>query len=100
MQLRFECYLIEAKPDNLINDYAGDRDTPGDDGGEKAIEMMAPHGSNRRKCMSTSEISGGPPDRTIVGLVSMIVPRWECDPMKLLGLRKILPHHPLETVLR
>ena len=50
VQLCFDFYMIEAKPETLIGDHAYDSD-PLDDGLRKdGIEMVAPHQSNRRKC--------------------------------------------------
>ena len=50
VQLCFDFYMIEAKPETLIGDHAYDSD-PLDDGLRKdGIEMVAPHRSNRRKC--------------------------------------------------
>ena len=47
VQLCFDFYMIEAKPENLIGDRAYDSD-PLDEGND-GIEMIAPHRSNRSK---------------------------------------------------
>ena len=48
VQLCFDFYMIEAKPETLIGDHAYDSD-PLDDGLRKdGIEMVAPHRSKRR----------------------------------------------------
>ena len=47
VQLCFDFYMIEAKPENLISDRAYDSD-PLDEGND-GIEMIAPHRSNRSK---------------------------------------------------
>jgi hypothetical protein len=49
VQLTFELYMIEAKPDNLIGDRAYDSDPPDAELRNQGIEMIAPHNSNRAK---------------------------------------------------
>jgi transposase len=49
VQLSFEFYMIEAKPDNLIGDRAYDSDPLDQQLREQGIEMIAPHKSNRKK---------------------------------------------------
>lgn len=49
VQLSFDFYMIEAKPENLIGDKAYDSDQLDDDLREKGIEMIAPHRKNRKK---------------------------------------------------
>ena len=46
MQLSFDFYMIEAKPENLISDRAYDSDPLDAQLREKGIEMIAPHKSN------------------------------------------------------
>ena len=50
VQLCFDFYMIEAKPENLIGDRAYDSDPLDNDLRKDGIEMIAPHRSNRRKC--------------------------------------------------
>ena len=50
VQLCFDFYMIEAKPENLIGDRAYDSDPLDNDLRKLDIEMVAPHRSNRRKC--------------------------------------------------
>ena len=50
VQLCFDFYMIEAKPETLIGDRAYDSDPLDDDLRKDGIEMVAPHRSNRRKC--------------------------------------------------
>jgi transposase len=47
VQLSFDFYMIEAKPENLIGDRAYDSDKLDAELREKDIEMIAPHRSNR-----------------------------------------------------
>ena len=47
VQLSFEFYMIEAKPENLIGDKAYDSDTLDESLKEQGTEMIAPHRSNR-----------------------------------------------------
>lgn len=49
VQLSFDFYMIEAKPDNLIGDRAYDSDKLDEELRAEGIEMIAPHRSNRRK---------------------------------------------------
>ena len=49
VQLSFDFYMIEAKPDNLIGDKAYDSDQLDEELREQGIEMIAPHRSNRKK---------------------------------------------------
>ena len=48
VQLCFDFYMIEAKPETLIGDRAYDSDPLDDDLRRDGIEMVAPHRSNRR----------------------------------------------------
>ena len=49
MQLCFDFYMIEAKPENLIGDRAYDSDALDEELRRDGIEMIAPHRSNRVK---------------------------------------------------
>jgi transposase len=49
VQLTFDFYMIEAKPEKLIGDKAYDSDDLDDDLGKQGIDMIAPHKSNRVK---------------------------------------------------
>src|SRR6188474_1745403 len=49
VQLSFEFYMIEAKPENLIGDRAYDSDKLDEELRKEGIEMIAPHRSNRMK---------------------------------------------------
>ncbi len=49
VQLCFDFYMIEAKPDNLIGDRAYDSDPLDAELRNDGIEMIAPHRSNRSK---------------------------------------------------
>ena len=47
VQLSFEFYMIEAKPENLIGDRAYDSDKLDDELRQEGIEMISPHRKNR-----------------------------------------------------
>ena len=47
VQLCFDFYMIEAKPENLIEDRAYDSDPLDEELRQGGIEMIAPHRSNR-----------------------------------------------------
>ena len=49
VQLCFDFYMIEAKPENLIGDRAYDSDALDEELRRDGIEMIAPHRSNRVK---------------------------------------------------
>ena len=49
VQLCFDFYMIEAKPENLIGDRAYDSDPLDEELRNNGIEMIAPHRSNRSK---------------------------------------------------
>ena len=49
VQLTFDFYMIEAKPEKLIGDKAYDSDDLDDDLGKQGIDMISPHKSNRVK---------------------------------------------------
>jgi len=55
VQLTFDFYMIEAKPERLIGDKAYDSDDLDEQLGEQGIEMIAPHRSNRRKSRRTQD---------------------------------------------
>src|SRR5262249_47032513 len=49
VQLCFDFYMIEAKPENLIGDRAYDSDPLDEELRKDGIEMIAPHRSNRSR---------------------------------------------------
>lgn len=49
VQLSFDFYMLEAKPEKLIGDRAYDSDELDKDLAQQGIEMIAPHRVNRRK---------------------------------------------------
>jgi len=49
VQLSFDFYMIEAKPENLIGDCAYHSDELDEELNEDGIEMIAPYRKNRRK---------------------------------------------------
>jgi hypothetical protein len=49
VQLCFDFYMIEAKPENLIGDRAYDSDSLDAELRKDGIEMIAPHRGNRSK---------------------------------------------------
>jgi len=48
VQLSFEFYMLEAKPDHLIGDRAYDSDSLDEELSREGVEMIAPHRSNRK----------------------------------------------------
>ncbi len=55
VQLTFDFYMIEAKPENLIGDKAYDSDKLDEELGHQGIQMIAPHRSNRRTMRQTQD---------------------------------------------
>src|SRR5262249_61433200 len=53
VQLCFDFYMIEAKPENLIGDRAYDSDPLDAELRKDGIEMIAPHRGNRNKPATT-----------------------------------------------
>lgn len=49
VQLSFDFYMIEAKPENLIGDKAYDSDKLDDELKNEGVEMIAPHRKGRKK---------------------------------------------------
>lgn len=49
VQLSFDFYMIEAKPENLIGDRAYDSERLDEELREDGIELIAPHRSNRKR---------------------------------------------------
>src|SRR5512144_2646816 len=109
VQLCFDFYMIETKPDNLIGDRAYDSDPLDDELRKNGIEMIAPHRSNRRKSATQDGRRlrryarrwlverffawlpmAAPPSRAL-GILSEELP-W------LRATR--LPHNPPQTILR
>jgi transposase len=48
VQLSFDFYMLEAKPDYLIGDRAYDSDPLDEELSQEGVEMIAPHSSNRK----------------------------------------------------
>ncbi|MEW5994858.1 MAG: IS5 family transposase, partial [Candidatus Zixiibacteriota bacterium] len=55
VQLTFDFYMIEAKPEKLIGDKAYDSDPLDEELEREGIRMIAPHRSNRRKMNYTQD---------------------------------------------
>ena len=49
VQLNFDFYMIEAKPENLIGDRACDSDKLDEELKKEGFEMISPHRKNRKK---------------------------------------------------
>ena len=105
VQLCFDFYMIEAKPETLIGDRAYDSDPLDDKLRKDGIEMVAPQPQVRHaRWSSTSPICQALVGRTVLRLDSMAAPH-SC-PLGVLSeelswLRAArLPRHPLQTILR
>jgi len=92
VQLSFEFYMIEAKPENLIGDRAYDSDPLDEQLRREGVEMIAPHRSNRKR--KTQDGRGLPryERRWIVERFfariqwrRRLLVRWEYYPINFLG---------------
>jgi hypothetical protein len=106
VQLCFDFYMIEAKPENLIGDRAYNSDPLVEELRNHGIEMIAPHRSNRRK-LATSSATAKPlhaAGRALFRLDTMATshPRsLGISRPQLPWLRPAcLPHCPPQTILR
>jgi Transposase DDE domain len=104
VQLCFDFYMIEAKPENLIGDRAYDSDMR-----QGGIEMIAPHRSNRSKpATQDGRRLRRYARRWVVERFfawvqwqRRILVRWEYYPQEFPRLRPTcLPDYPLKTILR
>ena len=109
VQLCFDFYMIEAKPENLIGDRAYDSDPLDAELRRDGIEMIAPHRGTRSKPPHARSAKVKPLHaplvrRALLRLDSMAAP----DPHSL-GVPcpqfprlcpACLPRHPLQTILR
>ena len=109
VQLCFDFYMIEAKPENLIGDRAYDSDPLDEELRKDGIEMIAPHRSNRSKLPTQdrrrlSRYMRRWPGGALLCLGSMATPHTR--PLGILRpelprLRTArLPHCPLQAILR
>ncbi len=108
VQLCFDFYMIEAKPENLIGDRAYDSDPLDEELRNDGIEMIAPHRSNRSKPPTQDRRrrlkQAALARRALLRLDTMAtshtrplgVPRSEL--LRLCPAR--LPRCPLQTILR
>lgn len=55
VQLTFDFYMVEAKPENLIGEEAYDSDKLDEELRQQGIRMIAPHRSNRRRLRRTQD---------------------------------------------
>ena len=109
VQLCFDFYMIEAKPENLIGDRAYDSDPLDEELRQDGIEMIAPHRSNRRNPPTQdrrrlSPIQEALACRALLRLDPMAAPHSRAlgiSPPELPRFRSAcLPHHPLQAILR
>src|SRR3984893_6410728 len=108
VQLCFDFYMIEAKPENLIGDRAYDSDPLDEELRQGGVEMIAPHRSNRSKPATQDGRRLRRYARRWVrtflrmGSVAASDPRpMGVLPPKFPRLRPTrLPDYPLQTILR
>ena len=106
VQLCFDFYMIEAKPENLIGDRAYDSDPLDEELRNNGIEMIAPHRSNRSKppTQDRRRLSRYMRRWLVERLLAWIqwqrriLVRWEYHLPRLCPAR--LPRCPLQTILR
>ena len=107
VQLCFDFYMIEAKPENLIGDRAYDSDPLDEKLRQDGIEMIAPHRSNRRSRRpktATLAASCGAGSSSASCMDPMATPHpcaLGVSPPELPRLRPArLPRRPVQTILR
>lgn len=59
VQLSFDCYMLEAKPEHLIGDRAYDSDGLDDDLKQDGVNMLSPHRSTRKLKTQDGRPCGG-----------------------------------------
>jgi hypothetical protein len=104
VQLCFDFYMIEAKPENLIGDRAYDSDALDEELRRDGIEMIAPHRSNRVRSLTQDRRKLRPVSKALVGGTLLCLDPVAAPhpgalgvlPAELPRLRPAsLPHHPL-----
>ncbi len=92
VQLSFDFYMIEAKPQNLIGDKAYDSDVLDEQLRKDGVEMIAPHRSNRKLKTQDGRRLRGYARRWIVERYfawlhwkRRLLVRWEYYPTNFLG---------------
>jgi hypothetical protein len=109
VQLCFDFYMIEAKPENLIGDRAYDSDPLDEELQNEGIEMIAPHCSNRRKAGHARSATANPLHATLAGRALFRLDTMATSHPRPLGISPpqlpwlrptCLPRHPLQTILR
>ena len=108
VQLCFDFYMIEAKPENLVGDRAYDSDLLDEELCKDGIEMIAPHRSNRSK--PPTQDGDGSADIRGAGSSNVSSPGYNGSGVsssdgsttsELPRLRPArLPHCPLQAILR
>jgi len=91
VQLCFDFYMIESRPENLIGYRAYDSDALDEELRQQGIEMIAPHRSNRVKSLTrpsqASPLSKALAGRTLSWIQwrRRLLVRWEFYPQNFLG---------------
>jgi transposase len=109
VQLCFDFYMIEAKPENLIGDRAYDSDPLDAELRKDGIEMIAPHRRNRSKppTQDRRRLSRYMRRWLVERFFAWI--QWQRRSPHSLGVPRLqfsrlcptcLPRYPLQTILR
>jgi hypothetical protein len=109
VQLCFDFYMIEAKPENLVGDRAYDSDPLDEELRNDGIEMIAPHRSNRRKPATQDRRRLSRYHPTLAGRALFRLDTMATSNPHPLGISRpqlprlrpaCLPHCALQTILR
>ena len=104
VQLCFDFYMIEAKPENLIGDRAYDTDPLDEELRKDSIEMIAPHRANHARSATAKPLHATLARRALLRLDPMAAPHpgpVGIPHPKLPRLRPArLPRYPLQAILR
>ena len=92
VQLTFDFYMIEAKPEKLIGDKAYDSDDLHDELRRQGVEMIAPHRGNRKRTTQDGRSLQRYKRRWIIERFfawiqwnRRLITRWEYYPQNFLG---------------
>ena len=109
VQLCFDFYMIEAKPENLIGDRAYDSDPLDEELRNDGIEMIAPHRSNRSKPPTQDRRTAKPLDAALARRALLRLDTMATSHPRPLGVPRSelpglcparLPRYPLQAILR
>ena len=91
VQLSFDFYMLEAKPEHLIGDRAYDSDGLDDDLKQDGVNMIAPHRSTRKlktqdgRRLRATNVAGSSNASLLAAMEAAVLIRWEYYATNFLG---------------